>query len=55
MKNCNLKMTNLQKVVLEASLTSNCTELAKMNAAKSMLLQLRDTLECQVEIGKGLV
>ena len=39
----------LQKVALEASLTSNRTELAKTNAEKSMLLQLRDILESQVE------
>ena len=39
----------LQKVALEASLTGNHTELAKTNAEKSMLLQLRDTLESQVE------
>ena len=38
-----------QKVALEASLTNYCTELAKTNAEKSMLLQLRDTLESQVE------
>ena len=39
----------LQKVALEASLTNYRTELAKTNAEKSMLLQLRDTLESQVE------
>ena len=39
----------IQKVALVASLTSNCTELAKTNAEKSMLLQWRNTLEFQVK------